>query len=299
LALIYKIVGLKFGILLPILAGALTVALGFLIARKLFSLEEGIVTASILSFCPILFFTSTKIWIDTTYVFLMVLSFYLFMLAYEKGNYINLIFAGVVFAISILTKYSALGLLLPIVIYAFLKRKKIKDFILSLAIFFAVALAVTTPWFIYYFQKMGSFSYGQQFQITQEYIDMFPFVKMTLQRPDYFYFTQLAIVAPLYILAIASLFGKLHRKEDLILWGWVVVFLASFILAVKLRFLGYALRYMLAITVPLAMLASRTIIRWPKASLWLTIILASYQLVAGILSSYIFYSADIFPIWGH
>lgn len=297
LALIYKILGVKFGIFIPILSGLFTIFIGFLIAKRIFSLKEAIVTAAILAFCPILFFASTKVWIDTTYVSLMCLSFYVFICAYERQNYLITVFSGAIFGLAILTKYPSLGIAPAILMYAYFKRNSFKDFFLRLFLFSITAFLITLPWLYYYRKAMGGFTYAAHFKTTPEFVEMFPFVKMTFERPDYFYLQQLVIVTPVYLFSIFYLLSGLKKKENVVLLIWILSFLAGFIILFKLNIVGYTFRFLLPITVPLAVLSARAIIKWEKFLLPLGIIFIFYQLIAGILSSYIFYSADIFSIF--
>lgn len=297
LALTYKILGIQFGIFIPILSGVLTILAAFLIAKHIFSLKEAIATALILAFCPILLFTSTKIWIDATYMFLMCLSFYVFMLGFEKGGYLRVWLAGIIFGLAIITKYTSLGLAPALLIYALFKKSGFKRTLLCLVIFFAAAFLVTLPWLWFYRKAMGGLMYATHFKITQEYAEMFPFCKMTLERPDYFYFKELALVTPVYIFSTFALFKEPKNRENIVLLIWAATFLTAFIILFKLKTLGYAFRYLLPITVPLAMLSARAIVNQGRVILAVGIVFTCYQLAAGILNSFVFYAADIFPVF--
>ncbi len=185
IALTKVIFGVRFQILVPIIFGILTIYFTFLIAKKLYSYKEALISAVILSFCPILYFVSGKLWIETQFTFLGSLSFYLLLLATEKNKWIWFSISGLVFGLSLLSKYTSLGILPAFCYYILQKKFPIKKlFLFSLSLLIAASILIL-PWLFYYYRILGADSYLRQFIPTPEYINMFPFCKMTYERPFY------------------------------------------------------------------------------------------------------------------
>ena len=121
LILFRSLLGIKFQILFPIFASILTVLIIFAIAKELYDESVGLLAAFIFSICPIALHVSTKIWIDGVLVLFCTLSVYLSILAIKREKAIWYILAGISFGLAVLSKISALPILVPIT-YLFLKK---------------------------------------------------------------------------------------------------------------------------------------------------------------------------------
>lgn len=296
IALARMIFGAQFQILIPIVFGALIIWITFLIAKKLYSDKEGLISGVILCFCPILYFVSGKIWVETLFTFLTTLSFYLLILAADKRKIIWFVVSGLVFGLSLLAKYTSLGVLPAFIYYIARKKFPIKALFPFSMSFLMAASFIILPWIFYYYKIMGINTYMNQFKPTPEYLNMFPFCKMAMERPFYFYFTIPFLVAPIYLFSLISSYIFIKDKEDLTLPIWAFSFLLGFTLLGTCKILGYVVRYIVPATPPLAILAARFISGRNKIVLTLAIVLLAYGFFIGILNTLIFQMADIFPI---
>lgn len=296
IALIRLLFGVPFQILVPIFSGVLTILLTILITNRLYSRKEGLVAGMILSFCPILYFVSGRIWIDALFIFLVVLSFYLLIIAVNKNNCLWFALSGLAFGLSLLTKYTSLGGALAFVYYVWTKKIPIKKLLLFAFSFFVAAALIILPWLFLYYKVLGSGSYVSQFKLIPEITNMFPFCKTISQRPLYYYFVRLFLVAPVYIFSIAYIFTKKKNTEDYTLITWVFSFLIGFTILGMLKIGGYVLRYIAPAMPMLSILAARFISNRNNRIWLLFIILLAYGFLAGILNILFFQQADLDPV---
>lgn len=292
LALIYKLWGAESGIFLPLGCAIAIIALCYLISRRLYSEREALLAAAILSLCPLLFLTSTRLWLETPCAALTTLSFYLFIRAYDRRHSVMIAASGFTLGLALLTKYSAAGIIPAIIVYALL-RKDTLQCAPTIIIFLASMILPLAPWLAYYHHAMGTFSAAVQFKATRDFLEMFPFVKASFNKPLHFYLSQLALTAPVYIFALAAL-PLCRKKENAALIVWTASYIIGFTILFKLKILGCALRYILPASIPLAILSAHIILKRPRFLLPVAIVFLASQLVCGLLNSYIFLSADVF-----
>lgn len=295
LALIRRLFGVKFEILLPILAGILTILTTYLIAKRLYSPEHGITAALIISFCPILWLTSTKIWMETTVSFLLTLTFYILLIASDKKSWLWFCLTGLTFGFSLLTKHISLVLIPAIVYYLWRQHFSFKNLMIFSSCFFIVAALVNLPWFYYYYKIMGTIFYGNQYITTQEFMDMFPFVRMSTNRPFYYYFVTLPLISPVYLISWISVFNKIKQRKDLSEVVWSLSFILGFTSLIIIKYIGCNMRFIFPALPAFSILAAETIIRNKRIFYPLLIILLAYGFFTGFLNTYIFQCADAFP----
>lgn len=296
LALIRRICGMKFEILLPIASGILTILVTYLIAKRLYSQEHGLISVLILSFCPILWFTSGKIWMETTFTLLTSLSFYILIIASDRKDWFWFGLAGLIFGLSLLTKHTSLGILPAAAYYIWRQKFPFKNLVIFGFCFFVAALLINLPWLYHYYKVMGTISYGNQYKVTQEYMDMFPFVKLVASRPFYYHFVALPFIYPVYLISWIGIFSKIRNRKDLseVIWG--LSFIIGFTSLGIIKYLGFNIRFLVPALPAFSILAADVIIRDKRIFYPLLIIFLSYGLLTGFLNIYIFQCADVFPI---
>ncbi len=299
LSFCFRAFGEQWSALLPALFGVGIVLGGFLIARHLYSVREALLTALILGACPINLLTSSRIWLDTALVFFSSMAFYIFIIGWDSARKRMLFLAGIVMGIAALSKYNALWLLPVMVLYAGLNPKKIRPFqkeaVAPVIVFFLGIAVLLVPWAMVYAVVMHGQSYLVYFDHswTKEYLARFPYVVMVFRRPDYFYFISLLTLSPLYILSLLFITESEGRRKQVVLLVWIAVYLAGLIILFKMGLFAYIFRYLLPITVPLAILAARQIARWPKVLIPVMIVLGGYQLALGISNAMMPGNADV------
>jgi 4-amino-4-deoxy-L-arabinose transferase-like glycosyltransferase len=297
LALCYKFLGAIAALALSSLFDIGIILGGFLLARYFYSDREALVTAFVLSVCPIHLLESSKVWLDTTVVFFSVIGFYLFVRGWDALRKDTLFWAGFVLGLAILSKYSAFWLMPVVFIYAlssFRKSPQTMKGLLGNGLVFLAGMAILlVPWAIVYGSANGSLDYLSGYSWSNEEMARFPFVYEVFHRPDSFYFVALFFLTPLYALALGSFFKMEEVRKTTVLWAWVVVYLLGHVILFKLGHLGYIFRYLLPVTVPLAILSARQIVRWPTILVPAAILLGAYELMIGIYNMLSVGNADV------
>lgn len=296
LALIKLLFGAAYEILLPILCGVLIVLATYLIARKLYSEEHGLISALIMSFCPILIFTSTKIWIETTSNFLMCGALFLLLTAAEKKKILFFFSAGVIWGFSLLAKQTSLAALPAVGYILFRQKMGLRNLLLFGGIFIVTALAINLPWLWHYYKVMGTISYGAQYKAIGEMAEMFLFVKANFSRPFYYYIYALPLVYPVYLFAYAGIFTKLRKRGDLTELIWALSFIGGLIFLIITKHSAPTIRLLVPALPALAILAADTVLRNKRILLPLLLVFLAYGLIVGILNNYLFQRADAYPL---
>lgn len=284
--LIIRIFGANFLILLPVLGSLGTIFLVFKISQLLENSRTGLVAAALLSLCPISFFAATKIWIDSFLTFLISLIVYLGLKIKQAKD---ALLAGLVFSMAVLTKYPAF-FILPVVFLMILQKIKSWRQRAKALGFFLLPLVLTLPWFIFQYQTSGVIIRSSI--PSSELIEKFPFVRMAVARPFYFYFIQTVVLFPLYFLGLKNLFSIKFLKTNLIFGVWSMSY---FFALTFFGFIGggYQMRYILPAFPALAILTSKSLANINNFCLFLMLLTAVYAVLTGVLNSYVWGTADL------
>ncbi|MCX5697411.1 MAG: glycosyltransferase family 39 protein [Candidatus Omnitrophica bacterium] len=292
LGLIKNIFGARWEILIPILAAVFTSLVVFLIGKELYGEGVGLLSSFFFSICPVALHASTKIWMDTLLGLFCVLSVYFAIKALKKEVIIWYILSGVSLGLAMLTKCTALCII-PALLYILFKdgfsKKKIKDFsILGIA-----ALFITAPWFILFYKTFHTFLPWWARQ-NEESMRMFPFLKMAIGRPVYFYFTNTVIIAPIYLFGFIEMIRRLKTRGRLIETIWVLSFISGLTIIGATGGLGYITRYILPALPGLALLSAGFLENRNKYFWILACSFCAYSLFLGIINAYFFQVADVY-----
>ncbi|PIN90614.1 hypothetical protein COU57_03085 [Candidatus Pacearchaeota archaeon CG10_big_fil_rev_8_21_14_0_10_32_14] len=239
----------------------------FLIGKKLYNFRAGVIAGLISAFAPFIIRNSNYLLTDASVITLMAISFY-FALFNDKKSMLFL--SGIFCSLAVLMKFTAI-LLFPILIFYFLINKiSIKKILL----FGVGAALVLTPYFIWMQISYGNF--------------LIPFIKgptfvLDKNESTYFYFfkfseafTKLVVLG--LILWLFNLFIQIKKKNwnyikiDLVLILWTALFL-WYITKTPHK----ELRYILPLTVPVILLASKGF------SLFFEHVKKSYKIVLWII----------------
>jgi len=285
----------KFGLMIvPVLSMLGVIWLVYKMGEQLYGKEKGLLASAIMAVCPVLFFISTKIWIDSLLVFLVSLCSYLILQIKKPWQ---AVLPGFVFSLAMLTKYPAVFVLPAILLLIISKFKKWEEIFLALVSFFA-PLLIMIPWFLYNLMVTGKI-YKDYSTPSKELIEKFPFVKMMVNRPVWFYAVQLVLVFPAYVLGYLGVLGSLRKKnlgKNMSLAVWFLGFLGGLTLF-GLRGGGYQTRYIAPGLPALALLSVGVLPE--KLEKWQVVLLFGvmiYGLVLGILNSYVYGVADL-VVW--
>ncbi|MBL7131404.1 MAG: glycosyltransferase family 39 protein, partial [Candidatus Omnitrophica bacterium] len=267
--------GQRFIVLFPILCSVLTVLAIYLIGKKIYTEKVGLVAAFIFGFCPIAIHVSTKIWIDVLLTFLCTLTVYLAILAADKDKLVWYILGGISCGLAILSKITALFILAP-VFYLFIRKPLIVKRIDKMIFFSISALLVIVPWFFIFYKTFGII-FPWWVKPSEDLSQMFPFVRMILDRPFYFYFLNTIVVAPIYIFAWLNIIRRIRKPSEWLEPIWALAFIVSLtIIGIKQ---GYIMRYILPAVPALAILSAVFLVEKNKKLLW---IMATFFLGYGL-----------------
>lgn len=294
LMLFRKLLGIKFQILFPVLANVLTVLIIFAIGRELYDESVGLIAAFIFSICPIVLHASTKIWIDAVLTLFCTLSIYLSILAVKREKAFWYILAGISFGLAVLSKISALAIIAPIA-YLFIKNFNSKRLI-NVSYFLISSALVAGPWLIIFYKTFGTF-FPWWIKPSEEPLRMFPFIKMAMARPWFFYFSNITIVAPIYLFAWITMIKSIKRTSEWLEPIWVLSYVVGFTFVGIMGLEGYVTRYILPAIPALAILSARIVVIKNKVLWVISGIFLAYSLTNAILNTYLFQVADVFSLF--
>lgn len=142
--------------IIPFILSLLCLLMIMLIGRKFFDIKTGFFGALIFSSNIIFNVFSKRFQFDIPYTFLILLSFYLFLLYRENKNVRYNILGGTVFGLCLMVKI-LVGFFIPGVIFLFLlSGKKISGYSFKdLIIFTATGILIALPWHIYMIAAYG------------------------------------------------------------------------------------------------------------------------------------------------
>jgi 4-amino-4-deoxy-L-arabinose transferase-like glycosyltransferase len=225
----------------------------------LFSDAVGLIASFLVSISPINLLTAQRIWADQTLSLLVALTALVYYLALTKRSLGLLIVSGLVFGLSLLTKNSAVMIMIPLALCSYIYTKKITRASAYLSIFFVVALVVALPWYIAATKAFGRPLYTPYQQGISKTIDWFQFINT---RPWYTFLVNIPFQVPLYILGYIALIRAALRidrsKHYLFLSVWFVSFLVLLTYGThRTEMLGPDNRYMLPALPALAILSAR------------------------------------------
>ena len=293
LAAFRGVLGEAWGILVPVLAGTLTLLATYAVARELYGSELALRSAAIASLCPLLLFCSVRILIEALLVLLVTTTVWLCLVATRKRSTGLFAATGVVLGLTLLTKETGL-LVAPVCLFALFRegpRREKARFLVPLAL---GALATAAPWYLHVYSVLGTFVVWRS-SISPEYMERFPFIREIALRPWHFYASNLALCAPVYVLGWIEGLDQARRKlvSTELVWG------AAFLLPLTwlgMRGGGYQTRYLLPAVPAFAILAARALQgrgRW----LWFAaLVFLALGLLTGIMNSLMSKPADLLPL---
>ena len=294
LALFRTVFGKDLGILLPMLSGVLLIWMIYLLGRRMYDEKRALLSAFILSCCPIILFGSTRILMDIVLTALVLFTVLAVSIAAEKGRLLWYVIAGALLGAAALTKEPAYFILPACFYIVFKKGFTLKKTIYMLYLLI-ISFIVMLPW-LYHFYNVSGEIFPWWSRVYEENIKMFPFIDMVVHRPWYFYFVQLIIIAPVYIFAYLEILRRVRNRLDLTEVFWALSYI---ICATILGLLGqgYQTRYIMPAVPALCFLSADSIAGKNKFIFALSILFMAYGLLIGILNSILFKPADLVGIF--
>jgi len=251
--------------IVPVFTGLLCIAIAFLLGKYLFSSLVGIFTAVLITLTPANILAAQIVYAETTLSLFFSLTVLLFYLGIIRKNRLLIILAGVSFGAALLTKNSAVILIIPIICCAYLFRKRTghKKFeaTQNLILFIVVALLLAIPWYLVVTKTYGTPLFNPSQPGISEINQWYRFMK---SRPWYTFLLGIPYQVPLYILGYITIGGILLRKVRdrtcLLMAVWYLSFLIILTIHNHLNEMLYLHhRYMVPAYTPLALISAYTI----------------------------------------
>jgi len=293
LALFRNYIDKSGGVLLSILAAVFTIGAVFGIAKELHNERVALISAFIMSFCPLLLFCSARILLDAQLVLLVTSTVWIFLVAIKRKSKFLFSLSGLTLGLAILTKEPGMLIVFSCV-FLLLKDGINRERSIYLLYFLGPTILVVFPWYYWFFTVYGTI-FPWWAKIFPENIEMFPFIKLVVNRPWYFYFQNITLSMPVYIFAWMGIVINLKKRQMLaeIIWAF------SFLVPLTLYGIfgqGYQTRYILPAIPALAILSADFVNKKNKFVWGLGIFLLALGFLTGLLNTYIYRPADIFPL---
>ncbi len=247
LALAYPMFGSfeSAGIFLNILISLVSILVMYYIVGKVYNKRYGILAAFIMATSTEYIFWSSKILTETLSLLLIIVSLYLFYMAFEKNRKEFYPYLGLITALAFLLRYPN-GLLIPFFIIYALYRRNLKKLINRKALLGLITfLMLLTPWvamnYKNYENPLGGASYN--FNLINN---------MTPWHMPLFYLTE--FVTHFQTLTIVMIIGlliviKRREKKDIFFAMWTFITLLFFSLLVGQKHFRYIIIALPSITI--------------------------------------------------
>lgn len=221
------------GLILGLLAAAVTLIVTFSLIRKLFTPEIALAVALLMMANPYFFMYSYQLGTDMLFVALVTSSFY-FLLAGDEMNWKRLSASAVLGALAFLTRYNGITILAVPVLILLINPWKLdwKRRSLAAAVFSLVFFASIAPWGLHSLKEKGSFFYSE----NQRNIAFEIYAKDQVSREEFFFkgnpFEGMSIPAlirydpPVFFGALARNFWQHGVYTFEYLLGWLTSALA-------------------------------------------------------------------------
>ncbi|MEK6875701.1 MAG: glycosyltransferase family 39 protein [Nanoarchaeota archaeon] len=228
--------------------GVLAVFFTYLIGKRVYGEKTGVVAGLIFAFVPFMTLNSNYLLTDVPVITLIAISFYFSLFRERKICYF---FSGLFLGLSILIKFTAVLMILVFLLYFYLYKKELnkEKFVLFIIGF----LLILVPYFIWCQISFGNFLtpfIQGQGMVGDKNESIFFYI---IQFPKAFgYLIILGVI--LWIFSFIKKIGKkeYNIKNELIIMFWILLFLIYLTKTPHKE-----LRYILPITTPVFLLASK------------------------------------------
>lgn len=185
---------------------------------------------------PFVFF-STKIHLDLFSALMVTIAIFFLISFKEREKSSSILLSGLFLVLAVFTKYTVLVIYPVFAVFLLITAKKR---LLSLLLFFLTAMLLV-PWFYYLFFVVHLKMDVLVSVPNQTMLANFPFVRYVSQRPFFFYFLNIFLVNPLYVLFLL-LFKKSVWSDLVHKYGYIFYFLLSSVLIVLVALTVYGMR---------------------------------------------------------
>lgn len=153
---------------------------------------------------PLLMFVSRRIWIDSLLSGLMALSMALLLSAAGKRRRMTLAAAGSLLGLAALAKLTAL-ILVPVFLFVCVRDEETwKHRAASMTVILLPLIFLVVPWLVLFYLKTGVFV-PSWVKPDARLMELYPFVRIAVERPWYYYVVKLVFIMPLAAVALWAL----------------------------------------------------------------------------------------------
>ena len=153
---------------------------------------------------PLLMFVSRRIWIDSLLSGLIALSFALLLTASGKRRRVTLAGAGGLLGLAALAKLTAL-IVVPVFLFVCVRDEETwKQRAVSMTTVLLPVAFFVVPWLIAFYLKNGVFV-PSWVKPDARLMELYPFVRIAVERPWYYYAVKLALIMPLVLVALLAM----------------------------------------------------------------------------------------------
>jgi hypothetical protein len=162
-----------------------------------------------LSADPLLLFVSRRLWIDSLLAGLVSLAAAVVFIASGKRRRAMLAAGGILLGLAALAKLTAL-ILIPVVLFAGIRRDATwKGRAISTAVILLPIVTLVAPWMILFYLEYGVMV-PSWVKPDARLMELFPFVRVAVERPWYYYAVKVAQIMPLSLIAAWLLIRERH-----------------------------------------------------------------------------------------
>jgi 4-amino-4-deoxy-L-arabinose transferase-like glycosyltransferase len=212
--------------IIPFIFSLLCIIYIIKIGKLNFNIETGIYAALIFSTTIVFNIFSKRFQFDIPYTFLIILSFYFFLLYLKGNNRKYLIITGVLFGACLMIKI-LVGFFIPMILGIFLiLNRNEKDFTLKdLLLITSIGILIAFPWHFYIILKHGN-SFIEYFLNFHLYQRALTGVEHNVKQAGIFYYVKyLLAILPVGILFFLAFIDDIKnikqiKKEKISLWIW-------------------------------------------------------------------------------
>ncbi|HRE40374.1 MAG TPA: glycosyltransferase family 39 protein [Ignavibacteria bacterium] len=223
--------------IIPLVFGLLSVIILYKIGVELFDNKTAIYSVIIFSSNFIFSIYVKRFQLDIPFTFFILCAFLFFIKYYKYPKTKYLIFCGICFGLSLMTK-ALVGILLPIIISAFfmilyLRNKEeisIKQFLKSVGIIVLIGAVIALPWYLYMYMKHGA--------VFTDYLFGFHLFQRAIEGVDdntkpsgiFYYIKFLITILPYSLLIFYFLYTdikQIHKIniQRIFVWVWFLIIL--------------------------------------------------------------------------
>ncbi len=214
--------------MVPMLASFLLVLAVFKLGKELYSQKVGMLAAVIVSFTPGLVLVGRNVQTDALVLLLVVTSTYLYVRGTKSASLLRLVLAGVVFGLALDVKITAVLALPCLIAWRLVETRRLSAVVERRSIaFYAAAVLVGVPWYLYQLVAHPDLFLGQQSHLVGT-IDVPGWTFLRLGFFGELVWMVSPVLAFLLLVALIYLIAS-HKRQDFLVASLLFVYTAFYL----------------------------------------------------------------------